>query len=32
MGVNLNHQDYAPDIGIVIVGFDLGIVFRLLPR
>lgn len=31
MGVNLNHQPYAPDVGIIIVGVDLGIVFRLLP-
>lgn len=31
MGVNLNHQEYAPDIGIVIVGFDLGVVLRILP-
>jgi hypothetical protein len=32
MGANLNHQGYAPDIGVVIVGFDLGFVFRIPPK
>jgi len=31
LGINFNHQDYAPDLGIFILSIDVGINFRILP-